>query len=490
MSSGSPEIFAFVVVLYIGIGAFSLGYQNYLDRGLGQPVDIPGRRSLYVSLALHIVAFAMFAVGGHRTRTDAPFSLTNLFLLWSYALTAFSFRDIRASSERRPLQFLRLTIVAGVIVSAAIFFAPPAVALPLTALCLVLILGWTVYEARLLSGQQESFPIRVCYLLAVMSLLVTVALMAAAAMDWSPGSDPALRQEGGLFLYRLVREAMTLLLYIAALAYLLERLSAERTAWMKYVEEVRPLLDQRDSLSSALLLSNKVSSVGALAATLTHEIRQPVASLRINADLLAMNLKQKVVDTGSLLNLVNRISGGVERLTSVAESVERLFLAPIEAEGVSPDAEIEHLVAALGQGPEWANVQLQLSLGGVDDVAMSASHFRLLILNLLNNANAAFRRSNQHDRNIKISSRAQGRSVEVVVEDNGPGIAPALAANLFGLKEPGSGGGMGLGLWVIHHIVERYGGKIRCDNEPGSGAKFRITLPARDQDVPASARPL
>jgi len=281
-----------------------------------------------------------------------------------------------------------------------------------------------------------------------------------------------------------------LLMYIATLAYLLERLAAERTARRKYIEEIQPLLDQRDSLSGALLLSNKVSSVGALAATLTHEIRQPLASLRINADLLAMNLKQKPADTGGLLNLVNRMSGGVERLTSVAESVERFFLGPIGAEGVSPDAEIENLVASLRLDPQWAGVQFQLNLGGVDDAAISAPHFRLLILNLLNNANAAFGRSNQRDRTITISSRAQGRTVEVVVEDNGPGIAPALTANLFGLKEPTGDGSMGLGLWVIHHIAQRYGGDIHCDSVPGSGAKFRVTLPTHNRVLPASARPL
>jgi len=490
MSSGSPEIFGFVVVLYIGIWAFFLGYNNHLYRGLGKPTDISGRRSLFLALALHVGAMAIWAVGGHRTRTDAPFPLANLFYLWSFALTAASFRDMRASLERLPWWFLRLTIVAGFMVSAAIFLAPPAIALPLSALCLVLLLGWTVYEVRLLSRQQESFPIRICYLFAVMSLLITVALLATAAMDWSPGSDPGLRQQSSFLRYRLVREATTLLMYIATLAYLLERLAAERTARRKYIEEIQPLLDQRDSLSGALLLSNKVSSVGALAATLTHEIRQPLASLRINADLLAMNLKQKPADTGGLLNLVNRISGGVERLTSVADSVERLFLGPIGAEGVSPDAEIENLVASLRLDPQWAGVQFQLNLGGVDDAAISAPHFRLLILNLLNNANAAFGRSNQRDRTITISSRAQGRTVEVVVEDNGPGIAPALTANLFGLKEPTGDGSMGLGLWVIHHTVQRYGGNIQCDSVPGSGAKFRLTLPTHNRVLPTSARPL
>jgi len=481
MQSATSELLAFALILYLGFLAFFFGYHRYLQRSLGHPVKIPGQWGLYAALALHMAALGLFAVGGYKLRVDDTVTSALFFYFASHALLAVCFRQIRLYPEKLFGEHAGVLIIAGVVVFATIRFAPFHIAFTFGAACFVLILGWALYEIRALSRLQESFPLRICYVIVAVKCVLTAAATVKASFDWDPDRLAAVHNEGSFFLLRVVREAMSMTLYIATMAYLLERLAAERTAQTKYVEEIKPLLEQRDSLSSALLLSNRVSSVGALAATLAHEIRQPVASLQINADMLAMKIKQMGADTGGLSNLVERISGGVGRLTSVAESVERLFLGPVEAEGVSPDAEIEKMVAALGWGPEWAGVRFELSLGGVDDVAMSAAHFRLMVLNLLNNANAAFGRGNQQDRTIRISSRAQGRTVEVVVEDNGPGIDPALADNLFGLKEAGSGGGMGLGLWVIHHIVERHGGKIRCDSVPGHGAKFQMTLPTRGQ---------
>lgn len=479
MPSATRELLAFALILYLGLSAFFFGYHRYLQRSLGQSIEIPGQWGLYAALALHMAALGLFAVGGYKLRINDTVTLALFFYFTSHAVLAVCFRQIRLYPEKLFGEHGGILIIAGVVVFATIRLAPFHIAFTFGAAFFVLILGWVLYEIRALSRLQESFPLRICYVIVAMKFLLMAAVLVKAGLDWAPERFADAQAGGGFLLFRVVREALSLILYIATMAYLLERLAAERTAQTKYVEEIRPLLDQRDSLSSALVVANKVSSVGALASTLTHEIRQPVASLQINADMLAMKIQQAGADTAGLSSLVDRISGGVGRLTAVAESVERLFLGPVEAEGVSPDPEIEDIVAALGRGPEWAGVQFQLSLGGVDDVAMSTSHFRLLVLNLLNNANAAFGRSKQHDRTIRISSRAQGRAVEVVVEDNGPGIAPALAANLFGLKEPESGGGMGLGLWVIHHIVERYGGKIRCDSVPGHGAKFQMTLPTR-----------
>jgi two-component system NtrC family sensor kinase len=80
---------------------------------------------------------------------------------------------------------------------------------------------------------------------------------------------------------------------------------------------------------------------------------------------------------------------------------------------------------------------------------------------------------------VTIATRQDGQSLEVVVTDNGSGIAPEIKDRIFDpfftTKQPGKG--TGLGLAISHSLVDKLGGKLTLDSRPGAGATFRVRLP-------------
>ena len=97
-----------------------------------------------------------------------------------------------------------------------------------------------------------------------------------------------------------------------------------------------------------------------------------------------------------------------------------------------------------------------------------------MVLNLVTNALQAAGRGGH----VRLSTaRVDGR-VELVVEDDGPGVPPELVDRIFEPFYTTRDGGTGLGLFISYGIVERHGGTLAVDRGPLGGARFRLTLPA------------
>ena len=105
-----------------------------------------------------------------------------------------------------------------------------------------------------------------------------------------------------------------------------------------------------------------------------------------------------------------------------------------------------------------------------------------VVLNLVRNAVDALTETAAEDRELVIAIDADNDMARVTVTDNGPGVAPAVAAQLFQPFITTKRTGMGVGLSISRTIVEAHGGKIRCDPGPGGGARFSFTLPKMGQE--------
>jgi C4-dicarboxylate-specific signal transduction histidine kinase len=99
------------------------------------------------------------------------------------------------------------------------------------------------------------------------------------------------------------------------------------------------------------------------------------------------------------------------------------------------------------------------------------------MINLLNNSIEALSNSNQSNKEIQIHTRVFGNFVELKISDNGPGIPDQLKASIFELMKTNKKQGMGLGLWLCKHIVERHQGRISYQQSALGGAEFLIQLP-------------
>jgi two-component system sensor kinase FixL len=106
-----------------------------------------------------------------------------------------------------------------------------------------------------------------------------------------------------------------------------------------------------------------------------------------------------------------------------------------------------------------------------------ATQLQQVILNLLNNAIDALIESGTPHPELHIRGQASGEFLELEVEDNGKGIGPERADDVFSLFKTSKSQGMGVGLWLSRSIVEVHGGRLTFQSEPGRRTVFTLRLP-------------
>jgi two-component system sensor kinase FixL len=106
-----------------------------------------------------------------------------------------------------------------------------------------------------------------------------------------------------------------------------------------------------------------------------------------------------------------------------------------------------------------------------------ATQLQQVILNLLNNAIDALTESGRLQPELHIRAQASGEYLELEIEDNGLGIAPELADDVFSLFKTSKSQGMGVGLWLSRSIVEMHGGRLTFQSESDRRTVFTLSLP-------------
>jgi signal transduction histidine kinase/HAMP domain-containing protein len=239
---------------------------------------------------------------------------------------------------------------------------------------------------------------------------------------------------------------------------------------------------EREQARSRLLQNERLAAIGRMAAHVTHEVRNPLTSLALNAELLAEELAERP-SSPEAQRLLAAMQREVDRLTSVTEEYLRVARLPrprLEREDVA--AVVRD--AALFVKPELdrAGVALELRAEGPAYAAVDEGQLRQALLNLLRNAREALQSAASEGRTPTVSvtvERARG-GVEVVVEDNGPGLAREVREHLFELFVSTKEKGTGLGLSLTREIIVAHGGTITAESArgSGSGARFVLWLPS------------
>jgi two-component system, LuxR family, sensor kinase FixL len=232
------------------------------------------------------------------------------------------------------------------------------------------------------------------------------------------------------------------------------------------------------SLQTELIHVSRKSAMGAMAATLAHELNQPLAAISNYAAGTRRALAQS-----ARTDLLETSLEAIERCALRAGAIIRSLRA-MTKEGivnrpcVNPNALIREAVslALAGTGDE---VLIHYDLA--EDVAIPVDPVQLqqILINLVANACEAMRGSSR--REIAVSTRITCGIVEIRVEDSGPGIAPDMLDRIFESFVSSKPHGTGLGLSISRTIVEAQGGRITAENRATGGASFRVTLPVADE---------
>jgi signal transduction histidine kinase len=240
--------------------------------------------------------------------------------------------------------------------------------------------------------------------------------------------------------------------------------------------------------------AERLAAMGQLSASLAHEIRNPLASLKGSIPILT----EGIPEDDSRQEFVNIVEKEIQRLEGLTGQFLNYAKPPSPAWAKDDlDAVVQGVVRLVEKQAQRHQVMIEMHLDGkLPLTRMDSSRMRQVVLNLALNAIEAMseggvlrfttrlqtpRKSSARRR--KSSKRSTGESFLVlVVEDAGPGIAPELRAHLFepfvSTKEKGTG----LGLAVVYQCVKLHGGTIDVGESAEGGARFTIRLPLRSQE--------
>jgi signal transduction histidine kinase/CheY-like chemotaxis protein len=246
---------------------------------------------------------------------------------------------------------------------------------------------------------------------------------------------------------------------------------------------------ERAQMQMRLLLADRMSSLGTLAAGVAHEINNPLASVITGLELIRKRLPELsglAWTSGGELpewmgRQVERASEGAERVRLIVRGLKGFSKADDETMGVvDPRRALDTAIALVGN-----EVRLRARLVKDYDAlpAVWANEARLeqVFVNLLTNAAQAIPSGRANRNAIRVSGYADpvGQAV-VEIHDSGTGIPPENLTRIF---EPffttkSVGTGAGLGLALCHGIVSSLGGQITVESAPGRGTVFRVLMPA------------
>lgn len=250
-------------------------------------------------------------------------------------------------------------------------------------------------------------------------------------------------------------------------------------------DEIGDLARELDAMAAALeereqrlIRSERLATVGRMAAQITHEVRNPLASIGLYAELLG----DEFAERQEARRLVNSITSEVDRLTEITETYLRFARLP------RPKLDREDLSAVVASVVEFARAELlqagivlETELAPGVEVAADESQLRQALLNLMRNAREAMDGGGKLT--VKAGLRGDGMA-EITVADTGPGIAAENFSKIFDPFFSTKAKGTGLGLALVQQIAVEHGGRVDVESgasgDAAAGTTFRFLLPAWD----------
>ncbi len=222
---------------------------------------------------------------------------------------------------------------------------------------------------------------------------------------------------------------------------------------------------------------DRLAELGRMAAIIAHEIRNPLSGIRGFAGMLHRQL-QKSENAETERRWTRRICEGVERADAIIDSV--LFLArprpmktgEVDAEQLLAES-LERVLAAKEGAARGVRARRKVEPAGLT-VRADATRVEQALVNLIQNSIEAMNGEGQ----LELSARREGDVVALYVRDSGPGVSAALRATVFEPFFSTKSDGAGLGLALVARIAELHGGTVSLVPGIGTGAGFRLALPA------------
>jgi PAS domain S-box-containing protein len=255
---------------------------------------------------------------------------------------------------------------------------------------------------------------------------------------------------------------------------------------------------ERVQAQAHLMVSDRMASIGTLAAGVAHEINNPLAAATANLDFVSKAVAELAQRFGppefaEIQEALRDAREAADRVRIIVRDL-KIFSRP-EDERRGPIDVQRVLESSLRMA--WNEIRHRVHLvkeyEAVRPVLASESRLGQVFLNLIVNAAQAMPEGQANVNQIRVRTRSDGPDrVSVEIEDTGPGIAPDVMQRLFTpfFTTKPAGVGSGLGLSICQRIVTDLGGHIEVDTEMGRGTVFRVLLPAAlEEELPRTSEP-
>jgi len=246
--------------------------------------------------------------------------------------------------------------------------------------------------------------------------------------------------------------------------------------------QVTGTLNRLQATQQELLVAERMATVGRLSLRVAHEVRNPIAAIELNAELLQDIVKDRPgTDMDEAGGLVTAIRDQVNTLDALTE--EYLAFARFPKPHFEEES-LNHLLEELAAFLRPVATRQGLTINVATDPAAPMMEvdrplLRQAVLNLLKNGMEALSRGGA----ITLGSRWDGEALEVFVSDTGSGITSEVAGRLFEPFFTTKPQGTGLGLSITRQIIEEHGGELTWRNGEGGGATFIIRLPRKGRVI-------
>ena len=237
---------------------------------------------------------------------------------------------------------------------------------------------------------------------------------------------------------------------------------------------------QVNKLQSELIHMERRVTVSALTYAITHEINQPLTSIRSYAQAALRYMDKDGLEEGNIRKALHGIVADNKRASEIVNELRDL----VKEDKTLPNSIdfnqlIKHVLDLLHSEIILRNATIHLELDQtIPKIVGHTIPLQQVLLNLLINGMDAMEEQNSIDRIVTISTRAENdEGIIVQIDDNGLGISEDKVEEIFEAFHTTKAKGMGLGLAISKLIIESHRGRLWAENNPKSGARFLISLP-------------
>lgn len=254
----------------------------------------------------------------------------------------------------------------------------------------------------------------------------------------------------------------------------------ERSAYLtNHQQELEKLIHEREEIIRQLTLSNKTAGMGALVASIAHELNQPLAAIRLNAQLMEMKLSNVKLDPGEGQTMIEAVLNDNIRASEIIRKLRNMFgsQAADQFQLINLSNMVTETIDLVRAKARDESVEIRVNISQNVETVCEITQLQQVVLNLLNNALDSLTESKKPTKQLTVELTTKDDNIFLKVQDNGIGIPENIKKSLFELFKTSKAEGMGVGLWLSLAVAKNHHGTIECDSTYGEGATFTVTLP-------------